>query len=67
MSKDNGGPAFPIIGRTAEYHYGMSPLYYFAANAFQIRLAQAEDRGWTLTEVCEQSWIDATAMLKARK
>ena len=73
MSKDKGGPAFPVDHASkrsqydGEFGQGMSLLDYFAAKAFQIRLAQAEDRGWTLTEVCEQSWADAAAMLRTRK
>ena len=68
MSKDNGGAAFPHDMNAMQFgREGMSLLDYFAAKAFQIRLAQAEDRGWTLTEVCEQSWADAAAMLRTRK
>lgn len=35
MGKTDGGPAFPIIGGTAEYHYGMSLRAYIATAALQ--------------------------------
>jgi len=38
---------------------------YFAIRAFQTRLAKHND--WTLTELTDQAYIDADAMLDARK
>ena len=37
---------------------------YFAAKAFQVRLAKYDD--WTLTELTEQAYLDADALLEAR-
>jgi len=37
---------------------------HFAGLAFQIRFAKYND--WTLTEMTEQAYADADAMLKAR-
>lgn len=37
---------------------------YFAIQAFQVRLAKYND--WTLTELTQQAYLDADAMLKAR-
>lgn len=60
MSKTNtGGPAFPGYGAP-----GMTLRDYFAIRAFQTRLAKYND--WTLTELTEQAYLDADAMLKAR-
>jgi len=38
---------------------------YFAIRAFQTRLAKYNE--WTLTELTEQAYADADAMMKARK
>ena len=37
---------------------------YFAIKAFQMRLVKYHD--WTLTELTEQAYLDADAMLKER-
>jgi hypothetical protein len=52
-------PAFP----QGMYH-GMTLRDYFAAKAFQVRLAKYAD--WTLTELAEQAYLDADALLEAR-
>ena len=44
---------------------GMTLRDYFAAKAFQSRLAKHND--WTLTELAEQAYGDADAMLAARE
>lgn len=75
MSNTNtGGPAFPqntkiMLPAGQEIHQGfmggMTLLDYFAIRAFETRLAKHND--WTLDELAEQAWLDADAMLKARK
>jgi hypothetical protein len=67
---NNGGPAFPAFEHHAGYGQmmavgGMTLRDYFAIRAFQTRLAKYND--WTLTELTEQSYADADAMLKARE
>jgi len=65
--KQTGGPAFPqyIISNNGAYvDGGMTLLDYFAIRAFQTRLSKHHD--WTLTELTEQSYRDADAMLKVR-
>jgi hypothetical protein len=68
MSNANtGGPAFPGLHPSKECHYndpGMTLRDYFAAKAFQVRLAKYDD--WTLTELAEQAYLDADALLEAR-
>ena len=68
MSKDSKTPqAFPYSGEGDELNYskGMFLRDYFAIRAFQTRLSKHHD--WTLTELTEQAYQDADAMLKARK
>ena len=43
---------------------GVSVRDYFAIRAFQARLAKHND--WTLTEITDQAWSDADAMLRRR-
>jgi hypothetical protein len=63
--RDTGGAAFPVVFEKEDYiHDGMTLRDYFAIRAFQTRLAKYND--WTLTELTEQSYADADAMLKAR-
>jgi hypothetical protein len=64
MSERNGGPAFPISTSLAWQNQGLSIRDYFAAKAFQSRLAKHND--WTLTELAEQAYSDADAMIAAR-
>lgn len=72
MSKTNtGGSAFPYsaLMPSGPTMYadseGMTLRDYFAIRAFQTRLAKYND--WTLTELTEQAYQDADAMLKARE
>ena len=60
-NKQTGGPAFPTT--RGVYSDGMTLLDYFAIRAFQTRLSKHHD--WTLTELTEQSYRDAHAMLEA--
>ena len=67
-NKNTGGTAFPVqsiyIEDVETNSRGMSLRDYFAAKAFQVRLAKYDD--WTLTELTEQAYLDADAMLEAR-
>jgi hypothetical protein len=71
MSNTNtGGPAFPHTRYYSKEHpigfeIGMTLRDYFAIKSFQVRLAKYDD--WTLTELTEQAYLDANAMLEARK
>ena len=71
MSANDGGPAFPIIGGTADYHYGMTLRDYFAAKAMQGLIASHEEGYWwkcnTYTMGAKYSYRFADAMLKARE
>jgi hypothetical protein len=40
---------------------------YFAGLAMQVRLITKTKNYWTLTEITEQAYMDADAMLKARE
>ena len=55
--------AFPT-GTNVTSSPGMTLRDYFAAKAFQVRLAKYDD--WTLTELAEQAYLDADALLEAR-
>ena len=62
-------PAFPCDltmydKEVADTMQGMTLRDYFAIRAFQTRLSKHHD--WTLTELTEQAYQDADAMLKAR-
>ena len=57
-------PAFPSEHMASELRSGMTLRDYFAIKAFQVRLAKYDD--WTLTELTEQAYADADAMLEAR-
>ena len=69
MSIETGGPAFPgsYTGNNGMpvWSDGMTLRDYFAAKAFQSRLAKHND--WTLTELAEQAYSDADAMIAARE
>lgn len=67
---NTGGPAFPVLidrrhDPNFDYETGMTLRDYFAAKAFQTRLAKHSD--WTLDELTKQAFYDADAMLKARE
>ena len=53
------------LKKTGGYARDMTLRDEFAGRAFQIRLAKHND--WTLTEMTEQAFADADAMLKARE
>jgi hypothetical protein len=57
-------PAFPSEHMANEQRSGMTLRDYFAAKAFQVRLAKYDD--WTLTELSYQAYLDADALLEAR-
>lgn len=69
MRIKTGGPAFPLqyteVDGTEHVYAGASLRDYFAARAFQSRLAKHND--WTLTELAEQAYSDADALLEARR
>lgn len=54
--------AFPV---SYNGHEGMTLRDYFAVKSFQVRLAKHSN--WTLTELTEQAYADAEAMLNARE
>lgn len=60
----NNISAFPSGTGVTPYRPGMTLRDYFAIKAFQVRLAKYDD--WTLTELTEQAYADADAMLEAR-
>lgn len=62
---NTGGPAFPVPANAFNDMEGMTLRDYFAAKAFQTRLAKHND--WTLDELTKQAFYDADALLKARK
>ena len=68
-TQNTGGPAFPVQSIYIEDQdtnsQGMTLRDYFAAKAFQVRLAKYDD--WTLTELSYQAYLDADALLEARK
>ena len=72
MTKDNGGPAFPVFPETgaghAVAHQGLSLRDYFAAQVIAGVLAHgiptdASDRKF----VADHAYLFADAMLEARK
>ena len=56
----------PTTGVTTSSE-GMDLRDYFAGLAMQVRLTTKENNYWTLTEITEQAYMDADAMLKARE
>jgi hypothetical protein len=55
----------PTTGVTSSSE-GMDLRDYFAGLAMQVRLTTKENY-WTLTEITNQAYMDADAMLKARE
>ena len=53
------------IARTGGYAKDMTLRDYYAGLAFEMRFIASEN--WTLTEITQQAYADADAMLKARK
>lgn len=72
MSKENGGPAFPIYLPTGEKydghmpHDGMTLRDYFAAKAMQGWSANPIPQDSSIQEVAEWAYRQADAMLEAR-
>lgn len=56
----------PTTGVTTSSE-GMDLRDYFAGLAMQVRLITKTKNYWTLTEITEQAYMDADAMLKARE
>lgn len=76
MSKNNGGPAFPLADpnminpmSVAEYEqaaHGMSMRDYFAAKAMQSLLARYGHQAGELDELARNAYDCADAMLAER-
>lgn len=68
MSKDNSGPAFPVLGEGGEWHAadGMTLRDYFAAKAMQGMILLRSYSG-TADQMAEEAYVMADAMLKARE
>lgn len=73
MSKDNGGPAYPLPDKDGFCGEGcgdgMTLRDYFAAKAMQAMVSthSYETGGWPMDNVAAQSYDVADAMLEARK
>ena len=63
MSKDNGGPAFPIDSGSYD---GITIRDYFAAKAMQSQLVFEGMEGCETEKICGMAYEIADAMLKAR-
>jgi hypothetical protein len=50
--------------KTGGYAKDMTLRDYYAGLAFEVRFIKSEN--WTLTEITQQAYADADAMLKAR-
>lgn len=72
MSKDTSGPAFPVTLPSGESyqghlpHDGMTLRDYFAAKALQGMCADSSTAGTKATDLCEECYQLADAMLAAR-
>ena len=66
MSKETGGPAFPIPGAQMWGNSGMSLRDYFAAKALQGLLADTNIKS-SAEEFASRAYDVADAMLEARK
>ena len=64
MKEDRTWVAPTWMNSTGGFAKDMSLRDHFAGLAFQIRFAKYDD--WTLTEMTEQAYRDADAMLRAR-
>ena len=77
MSKDTGGPAFPVsLTNEQETRWdsaglgcanGMTLRDYFAAKAMQGIVANPNAQGLTFEDIANRAWMQADAMLKARE
>ena len=65
--KNNGGPAFPLLG----YNDGMSLRDYFAAKAMQSYVNSISSESWfsddMINKIAVESYKQADAMLKERE
>lgn len=77
-TKDNGGPAFPVMGSTQNMttgetvvhqtaDYGMTLRDYFAAKAMQASMATEPDGDAAPCDHARYAYQMADAMLEARK
>ena len=64
MKEDRTWVAPTWMNLTGGFARDMTLRDHFAGLAFQIRFAKYDD--WTLTEMTEQAYRDADAMLRAR-
>ena len=64
MTKETGGPAFPVPGDAMDGEEGLTMRDYFAAKAMQGLL---EEFGWNDDSLAKHSYEVADSMLKARK
>jgi hypothetical protein len=64
-TKNNGGPAFPVVDEMETY-LGMSKRDYFAAMAMQGMLSD-QQRDGSFLEYAEDAYRFSDAMLKARE
>ena len=66
MTKDNGGPAFPIVDLDVTKE-GMTLRDYYAAKALQGICASGPSDNWTNMQLAIEAYSLADAMLEARK
>lgn len=68
MSKNDGGPAYPVAFTTTPLQ-GMSLRDYFAALAMQAMVSSVtyEEGGWAQDNIAQQAYDMADAMLKERE
>ena len=70
MSKENGGPAFPLcveVGENIHLNLGMTLRDYFAAKVVGGLNANPLTENWTSELVATVAYQQADAMLKARE
>ena len=69
MNTGNGGPAFPDAGPTESGYAnpGMSLRDYFAAAALQGMVAHDSYLNGSVEDQAKQAYLQADAMLEARK
>ena len=67
MTTETGGPAFPTHPEGALIHDGMTLRDYFAAKAMQSLISELADWKYMPNEIAKFAYVQADAMLKARK
>jgi len=68
MSKETGGPAFPLPGVFGQPQYnGMTLRDYFAAKVMQGVLSSDKLQTFNFQKIANDSYLMADAMLEARK